>query len=321
MPIYNCKCCNFSTKLKGDYNRHIKTKKHIESFKSHHLVTPKSPSSHPKVTPKNDSKNYICKYCKSSFKYKQGMYRHIKYTCKKNDDEDLKELVFLMNENLENIKTQMKKQEKKYEKQQNILYAIGINENEGNSVSFIASEKAEEEFNKYITKQVYIQGNDVVEDDKAYLIDVKKEKALAKDPNHKRKLPLFIAEKDGRNLYVAPIRGKGLWDAIWAYVSIDEDMVIRGIYFDHKAETPGLGANIKQRFFMDDFIGESLLDNEGNFKGVTVSKTNLDPKNEDKYDNEVDAIAGSTITGDGVTAMIRSDLSLYQPYFNSLNNN
>ena len=210
---------------------------------------------------------------------------------------------------------------KTLEKQQNILYAIGINENEGNSVSFIAAEKAEEEFNKYITKQVYIQGNDVVEDDKAYLIDVKKEKSLAKDPNHKRKLPLFIAEKDGKNLYVAPIRGKGLWDAIWAYVSIDEDMIIRGIYFDHKAETPGLGANIKQRFFMDDFIGESLLDNEGNFKGVTVSKTNLDPKNEDKYDNEVDAIAGSTITGDGVTAMIRSDLSLYQPYFNSLNNN
>ena len=206
------------------------------------------------------------------------------------------------------------------EKQQNILYAIGINENEGNSVNFIAADKAEEEFNKYVTKQIYIQGDEVIEDDKAYLIDVKKQKALAKDPSYMRKLPLFIAEKDGRNLYVAPIRGKGLWDAIWAYVSVDEDMVIRGIYFDHKAETPGLGANIKQRFFMDDFIGESLLDSKGNFKGVTVSKTNLDPKNEDKYDNEVDAIAGSTITGDGVTAMIRSDLSLYQPYFNSLNN-
>ena len=206
------------------------------------------------------------------------------------------------------------------EKQQNILYAIGINENEGNSVNFIAADKAEEEFNKYVTKQIYIQGDEVIEDDKAYLIDVKKQKSLAKDPSYMRKLPLFIAEKDGRNLYVAPIRGKGLWDAIWAYVSVDEDMVIRGIYFDHKAETPGLGANIKQRFFMDDFIGESLLDSQGNFKGVTVSKTNLDPKNEDKYDNEVDAIAGSTITGDGVTAMIRSDLSLYQPYFNSLNN-
>ena len=111
------------------------------------------------------------------------------------------------------------------EKQQNILYAIGINENEGNSVNFIAADKAEQEFNKYITKQIYIQGDQVIEDDKAYLIDVKKQKALAKDPSHKRKLPLFIANKDGRNLYVAPIRGKGLWDAIWAYVSVDENMI------------------------------------------------------------------------------------------------
>ena len=206
------------------------------------------------------------------------------------------------------------------EKQQNILYAIGINENDGNSVSFISAEKADQEFNKYVINQIYIQGQNIIEDDKAYLIDVKKEKSLSKDPNYKRRLPLFIAEKDGKNLYVAPIRGKGLWDAIWAYVSMDENMVIRGIYFDHKAETPGLGANIKQRFFMDDFIGEALLDSEGKFKGINVSKTNLDPKNEDKYDHEVDAIAGSTITGDGVTAMIRSDLSLYQSYFNNINN-
>ena len=36
-------------------------------------------------------------------------------------------------------------------------------------------------------------------------------------------------------------------------------MVVQGAYFDHKGETPGLGANIKERFFMDDFIGEHLL--------------------------------------------------------------
>ena len=121
MPIYNCECCDFSTKLKGDYNRHLKTKKHLELVQSHPKVTPKSPSSHPRVTPKNDCKKYTCKYCNASFKYKQGMYRHIKYTCKKNDDEDLKELVFLMNENLENIKNKMIKQEIKYERQQNML--------------------------------------------------------------------------------------------------------------------------------------------------------------------------------------------------------
>ena len=132
---------------------------------------------------------------------------------------------------------------------------------------------------------------------------------------------MFSSDGDKVDYYIFPMFGNGLWDWISGFVALDENLnTVVGVAFDHKAETPGLGANIKQRFFMDDFIGESLLDSQGNFKGVTVSKTNLDPKNEDKYDNEVDAIAGSTITGDGVTAMIRSDLSLYQPYFNSLNN-
>ncbi len=95
-------------------------------------------------------------------------------------------------------------------------------------------------------------------------------------------------------------------------------MVVQGAYFDHKGETPGLGANIKERFFMDDFIGEHMLDESGDFEGIVVAKGNADPKNNDKMDNAVDAIAGSTITGDGVTAMIRSDLKLYVPYFKSL---
>ena len=101
---------------------------------------------------------------------------------------------------------------------------------------------------------------------------------------------------------------------------IDKNMVVQGAYFDHKGETPGLGANIKERYFMDDFKGEHLLDDDGNFEGITVAKGNADPKNENKTDNEVDAIAGATITGDGVTAMIKSDLRLYVPYFKNLKN-
>ena len=207
------------------------------------------------------------------------------------------------------------------EKQQNILYAIGINNNQGNSVSFISKDQAPSSFNEYIVNQIYIQGDNVIEDEEAYLIEVKKEKTLAKDSSYDRRLPLFIAERDGKKYYVAPIRGKGLWDAVWAYVAMDENMTILGAYFDHKAETPGLGANINQRFFMDDFIGEKLLDSNGNFKGITVSKKNLDPRNEIKDDNEVDAIAGATITGDGVSAMIKSDLGLYVPYFKQLKQN
>ncbi|AZJ32748.1 MULTISPECIES: Na(+)-translocating NADH-quinone reductase subunit C [Tenacibaculum] len=205
---------------------------------------------------------------------------------------------------------------KRIEKQQNILYAMGVNENDETSVEFVSKDKVADEFAKYIKKQLVIEGDNASEDSKAYLIDVKKQQTAAKE-GKTRKLPLFVGEKEGKTFYIAPIRGKGLWDAIWGYVAMDKNMVVQGVFFDHKGETPGLGANIKQRYFMDDFIGEDLMSN-GSFKGIAVSKSNNDPKNEDKNDNEVDAIAGATITGDGVAAMIKSELGLYVPYFKTL---
>jgi Na+-transporting NADH:ubiquinone oxidoreductase subunit C len=206
---------------------------------------------------------------------------------------------------------------KRIEKQQNILYAMGINENDETSVEFVSKNIVGAEFSKYITKQLVITGTEAVEDPNAYLIDIKKEAADAKNPNYKRRLPLFIGEKDGLTLYIVPVRGKGLWDAIWGYIALDKQMVVQGVYFDHQGETPGLGSNIKERFFMDDFIGEHILDGD-TFKGIGVAKGNADPKNMDKTDFEVDAIAGATITGDGISAMIKKDLRMYVPYLKTL---
>lgn len=207
---------------------------------------------------------------------------------------------------------------KELEKQQNILYAMGINENDESNAVFVSTQEAPKLFSEYIKKQIVIQGDNVTEDSEAYLIDVKKEQTNAK-AGKVRRLPLFIGEKEGVTYYIAPIRGKGLWDAIWAYVAMDDNMVVQGAFFDHKGETAGLGANINKRFFMDDFIGEELMSN-GKFVGINVAKGNADPLNIDKTDNEVDAIAGATITGDGVSAMLKSELRLYVPYFENLKN-
>lgn len=211
------------------------------------------------------------------------------------------------------------KANERYEKQQNILYAMNVNDNEGpNDVNFIPTDRVEAEFEKYITKQLVIQGDKVTENDEAYLIDLKKEETKAKDKSYTRRLPLFVGEKDGKEIYVIPVRGKGLWDAIWGFVAVDKSMTIQGVYFDHKGETPGLGAEIKQRYFMDDFTGESFL-NGNAFEGISVAKGNNDPKNTDTSDNEVDALAGATITGDGVSAMLKKDVRMYVPYFKKLN--
>jgi Na+-transporting NADH:ubiquinone oxidoreductase subunit C len=206
---------------------------------------------------------------------------------------------------------------KRIEKQQNILYAMGINDNDETSVEFVSKNIVGAEFSKYITKQLVITGTEAVEDNNAYLIDLKKEESNAKNQNYQRRLPLFIGEKDGKTFYIVPVRGKGLWDAIWGYVALDDQLVVQGVYFDHAGETPGLGANIKERFFMDDFKGEHILDGD-TFKGITASKSNADPKNLNKTDFEVDAIAGATITGTGLSVMLKKDLAMYIPYLKTL---
>ncbi|HCE54765.1 MAG TPA: Na(+)-translocating NADH-quinone reductase subunit C [Lutibacter sp.] len=206
---------------------------------------------------------------------------------------------------------------KRIEKQQNILYALGVNENDETSVEFVSKDIVGAEFSKYITKQLVISGTEAVEDPNAYLIDIKKEATEAKNPNYKRRLPLFVGEKDGVTLYIVPVRGKGLWDAIWGYIALDDQLVVQGVYFDHQGETPGLGSNIKERFFMDDFKGEHILDGD-TFKGINAAKGNADPKNLDKMDFEVDAIAGATITGTGLSAMLKKDLAMYIPYLKTL---
>ncbi|WP_299666305.1 Na(+)-translocating NADH-quinone reductase subunit C [uncultured Polaribacter sp.] len=225
------------------------------------------------------------------------------------------------------------KENERMETQQNILYAMGVNENEEGSITFISTDKVAEAFATKISEQIVLEvkdGNIIKEmnrqefmaannNKEPYLIDIKKQQTRAKN-GESRFLPLFKGKQEGQTVYVAPIRGKGLWDAIWGYVALDTDMVVKGTFFDHAGETPGLGANIKQRYFMDDFYGEKLLTEAGVFKGITVAKGNNDPLNKDKDDYEVDALAGATITGDGVAAMIKKDLKLYLPYFQNLKN-
>lgn len=211
------------------------------------------------------------------------------------------------------------KENERFEKQQNILYAMGVNQNEDEgSVNFVPTDVVEQKFSTYITEQLVIEGDKITKDDQAYLIDIKKELDRMKE-GATPKLPVFVGQKDGETFYVVPMYGKGLWDAIWGFMALDKNMVVQGVYFDHKAETPGLGANIKQRYFMDDFTGETIL-NGSNYVGIKVVKGNNDPVNEIKDDNEVDALAGATITGNGVSAMISKTVNLYKDYFESLRN-
>jgi Na+-transporting NADH:ubiquinone oxidoreductase subunit C len=191
------------------------------------------------------------------------------------------------------------------EKMQNILSTIGIQTDR---------EQAETLYKKYINATLALDNlGNVDESVDAFKINLNSE---IKKPAEQQRFPLYTAVVDSDNYYIIPLRGSGLWDAIWGYIALKSDInTIQGAVFDHKGETAGLGAEITQQWFMDRFKDEKVFDTSGELVGINVSKTNNDPKDTDKDDHEVDAISGATITGDGVTDMILERLTHYLPYF------
>ncbi|MCH8331977.1 MAG: FMN-binding protein, partial [Bacteroidetes bacterium] len=135
-------------------------------------------------------------------------------------------------------------------------------------------ENVEEFYNKSI-KGIILnnKGEELTEIDTDPLdVDIKKE---SKKSDEERMFPVFIySSEDGAKKYILPLRGIGLWDEIWCYVAIDENFTtIAGIAFDHTAETPGLGAEIKDNAkFGESFIGKSIINDKGDYTSIQVIK-------------------------------------------------
>ena len=199
-----------------------------------------------------------------------------------------------------------KKKNVRVEKMQNILSSIGIKSESG---------EAEKIFNQYMREQVVLntKGEKVSGDVSAFDIDLKKELDKIKTGDADKQLfPLFVVEKNGKLIYIIPVRGKGLWGPIWGYIALEEDMnTVYGVSFDHKGETPGLGAEINTEEFGNQFVGKKINDEAGKFVSVRVIKGGAAPDDP----HGVDAISGGTVTSNGVTEMIRRTIANYVPYF------
>ncbi|MDA8596617.1 MAG: NADH:ubiquinone reductase (Na(+)-transporting) subunit C [Flavobacteriaceae bacterium] len=189
----------------------------------------------------------------------------------------------------------------KNETMQNILSSIGEN---------VDRDGAEVVFNKYIKQQLALKSDGTVDPSvDAFTINMKNE---IKKPADQQRYPLYVAEKDGQTYYIVPLWGNGLWDAIWGYVALESDEnTIKGAKFDHKGETPGLGAEIKESWFGAQYNGKQILDADGDFVSVTAIKGGA-PQGDI---HGVDGISGGTITSDAVSAMISERLAHYLPYF------
>jgi Na+-transporting NADH:ubiquinone oxidoreductase subunit C len=192
-------------------------------------------------------------------------------------------------------------------KQMDLLQSIGIESTRAN---------AKDLFEQYIgsNPSYVINSKGEVVEGVAFDIDIRtqhRDRSLAED---EKRFPLFIANKDGEQLFIVPVVGKGLWGPIWGYISLKDDKrTIYGVSFDHQGETPGLGAEIKQSFFTDRYVGELVADDALNFNEIKIVKdgTGAQPL-------KVDGITGGTITSKGVEEMVNRTMSIYLNYLKTI---
>ncbi len=191
------------------------------------------------------------------------------------------------------------------EKMQNILASLKVE---------VERDAAPAKYEELITETMLVNGEGAKQEGDAFGLDFLKQykdwKAGMVGTEDLR-YPVYLANVDGQRLYVLPMVGAGLWGPIWGYVSIrDDGRTIYGSNFDHKGETPGLGAEISTPIFEDLFPGKTITDEQGNFKGITVYKggsQTTDP-------HGVDGISGGTITSQGVDEMLKRLLAVYDKY-------
>ena len=202
-------------------------------------------------------------------------------------------------------------------KMQGILSAAHIEADAANAIQlydkYVVKEKVIDPSGELIS--VYQDGEFEKGDVRAFDIEIKKE-LYNKNVGNEYKLPLYEAQKDGKTLYIIPMEGKGLWGPIYGNLALEEDFnTVAGATFSHKAETPGLGAEIDQPFFQEQFIGKKIFDEQGNFTGIQVVKGGAQTLPESRQVHGVDAISGGTITSNGVTDMLKDNLESYVAYF------
>lgn len=127
--------------------------------------------------------------------------------------------------------------------------------------------------------------------------------------------PLYICNKDGKYYYIIPLRGKGLWGPVWGNIALEEDFkTVFGVTFGHKGETPGLGAEIANTDFQEQFFGKTIFNDSFDFTSVKVVKGGAAILPPAEQIHGVDAISGGTITSNAVSDMLFDCLENYVPY-------
>ncbi len=177
---------------------------------------------------------------------------------------------------------------------------------------------------RVVSLVVDISGNEVTKDKKGNPISAEKvniQKNYRFSPEE-RLYPIFkfVSASDPNQVesYIFPMFGAGLWDWISGYLAVESNLnVIKGIAFDHKQETPGLGARITSDVVQGRYVGKELFEGS-ELVSVSMLKGEGNPG---LTNHQVDGMSGATLTGKGVNEMLKHYMTCYQGYIDKVKSN
>ncbi len=191
-------------------------------------------------------------------------------------------------------------------RQQNVLQAAGLYES-GMDVRS-AFENIERRFVEIETGEYTDRPDDY--DQRRAARDPAESRPVSPDPagirRQARVAEVFLArdEVGDVNRIILPVHGYGLWSTMYGFLALEPDAnTIAGIgFFDH-AETPGLGGEIDNPRWQENWVGKKLFDDDGNI-AIEVIKGSVGPDVPDR-EHKIDGLSGATITANGVNHMVR----------------
>jgi Na+-transporting NADH:ubiquinone oxidoreductase subunit C len=168
----------------------------------------------------------------------------------------------------------------------------------------------------------------------AYVVDFNGKKVEGADPSkinaaaewrkkpEDRQLPVYefrnATNKEKVDYVVLPVYGYGLWNEIWGFVALQSDFdTVQGVKFEHKGETPGLGARITEAEVQARFKGKSIF-NKDLIASIKMMKGEGNDYSNDTH--KVDGMSGATLTGNGVNNMLVDYFKSYENYLKSNRN-
>lgn len=195
----------------------------------------------------------------------------------------------------------------------NILQAAGLLE-EGKDVEQMFKQiqikvvdLSSGEFNESIDPGKYNQK--AAAKDPAQSIRIPPAQDIAKIGRRAKLAPVFMVQEDGElKTIILPMHGKGLWSTMYAFLALEGDAnTVKGYTFYDHGETPGLGGEVDNPLWKQQWVGKKIFDDEWKLAvEILKGKVNL---SKPEAIHQADGLSGATLTNVGVHNLMRYWLS------------